>query len=136
MYIKNINTQITIFTEKSLVDLFSLQIHQLVHHAMWVDSVVSSESPFQLIHKSVLRAVLESWISQKRFYMIQTLRASHALLLAVPYMNCISTMQSRVSFTLYPSSLNLIRTYQVKPRTTLKKSCYSIRILQRDQYSI
>ena len=36
------NTEIIICTAKSLVDLFSLQIYQLIHQAMWVDlSVVS-----------------------------------------------------------------------------------------------
>ena len=54
VYIKyTVSTQTIICTAKSLVDLFSLQINQLIHVAMWVDSVCSfMRNPFQLIHKA------------------------------------------------------------------------------------
>ena len=56
VYIKQI-LKLLFYTAKSL-DTFSLKINPLIHRTMWVDSVVSLGSPFQLIHKAVLRTVL------------------------------------------------------------------------------
>ena len=59
--------QNNICTENYSSIFFSLQIYQLIHHAMWNDSVLSWGSPFQLIDKPVLRAVLVSWNYSKKF---------------------------------------------------------------------
>ena len=69
-------TQIIICTAKSVVDLFYLQIYQLVHHAMWVDSVVSWGSSFQLIYSQSLDPFLCHRIPQKSSCTIRTRKVS------------------------------------------------------------